>query len=429
MTNNKRPGTAYAADWVLPIDGPAIRRGAVAVEGGSIAWIGRSADLPPEWGRPEPCHGIMLPGLVNAHTHLQYSGFAALGRRRFASFEDWSQAFGRLYAGYDRAAWHADAREGARRATRSGTTVFAEIVTDPGAAGAVEDAGATGVEFFEAIGQTERVWRDGGRDAYLRWLDDAPGAVARGISPHAPYSLDGAVVTELCRIAAARGMRVHSHLGESAVEAAFYLRGDGSVLTEYSGLRDEFALVRNGGSGLTTGRYADSIGLLGPGCHVAHGVYLDRADRELLLRRHTRVALCPRSNAVTGLDEAPVAAYLREGHDVAVGTDSLASSPSLDLMADVAELAAMARRQGYRGADLDARLVHAATRGGARALGLASGGHGTLRVGGPADLAVFDVAAGSAAEAYAALTHEAEGRCTLTVGGGRVLHTAYALQA
>lgn len=422
-------GAVYAADWVVPVGSPAIRDGAVAIEGRRIAWVGRVADLPDRWEPPERIRGVITPGLVNAHTHLQYTGFSALGQHRFDSFEHWSEAFGEVYSGYDRDSWYDDACEGARLGTASGTTVFAEIVTDPEACGAVDAAGAAGVEYLEAIGETERFWEARGRAAYLAWLDGEQGPTARGVSPHAPYSLDGAVVADLCRIAAARGMRVHSHLAESAREADFYLVGDNSVLSEYSELRDRFELTRTGGTGLTTGQYADSIGLLGASCHVAHGVYLDRADRDLLLRRHTQVALCPRSNAVTGIDEAPVAAYLREGHEVAVGTDSLASSPSLDLMADVSELARMALRQGYRNKDLAARLVRAATLGGARALGLSRKGYGVLRRGGAADLVAFDIDAGNEAEVYEALVRDAEGRCSLAISGGRVLHAASMVRA
>lgn len=215
-------------------------------------------------------------------------------------------------------------------------------------------------------------------------------------------------------------MRLHSHLGESSAEAALYSHGDDVVLGPYGDLRDEFELVRVGGVGRTTGEYADSVGLLVESLHVAHAIYLNRADRDLLRARGTRIALCPRSNAVIGLAEAPVAAYLEEGHDLAVGTDSLASSPSLDLMADVGELARIADAQGYRQGDLAERLMHAATAGGAAALGLDADGYGRLRVGGPADLAVFDVEVTEGRVAEALVAH-GEGACALTVSAGVVL--------
>src|SRR5262249_38664599 len=150
-------------------------------------------------------------------------------------------------------------------------------------------------------------------------------------------------------------------------------------------------LIRRGGSGPDTATYVDTTGLLSGTPHPAPAIYLGRTERNPLLRRGTQGAPCPRSNAVLGVGPAPAGAFLPEGHEIAVGTDSLASSPSLDLMADVAELARIATAQGYRHGDLGPRLLRAATVGGARALGLRESGYGALAVGGPADLAVFDV--------------------------------------
>ncbi|WP_341975115.1 amidohydrolase family protein [Microbacterium sp. LTA6] len=414
----------YAADWVVPVVAAPIRDGAVVVEDGRIAWIGPQADLPRRWTDAPRQRGVIVPGLVNAHTHLQYTGFREIGAGSYTSFEEWSFVFGELYDAVEPASWHEAAREGARLAIASGTTVFAEIVTDTPARGALPECGVGGIEYLEAIGQFDRIWREGGRADFLAWLEE-PTDARRGISPHAAYSLDGSVVTDLVRIAADRGLRVHSHLGESFAEADFYRHGDRTVLGAYGDLRDEFELVRKGGVGHTTGEYADAIGLLSETTHVAHAIYLDRAERDLLLARGTQVALCPRSNRVIGLAEAPVAAYLAEGHEISVGTDSLASSPSLDLMEDVRELAAIARKQGYTDSDLAERLVRAATLGGAKAMGLADDGYGGLSVGGPADLALFDIAV-EGTEVHEALVADGAGSCVLTVAGGREVFRASA---
>lgn len=412
-----------SARWVLPVAGPAILRGAIAVTEGAVSWMGPLDLLPVEFARipVEAYDGILTPGLVNGHTHLQYTGFAALGQRSFRDFEHWSEDFEVLYeAVEDPEEWGRAARQGARMALASGTTAMAEIVTDVAARGVLAGAGLSGIEYLEAIGETEARWEDGGRRAYLEKLDalfpDWHDGVAVGISPHAPYSLDAAVILDLVGLARERGMRVHAHVGESSVEAALYLSGARDVLEIYGDLRDEFALVRRGGAGLSTARYAESVGILGPDSHLAHGVYLDRADRELVRATRTRVALCPRSNRVIGLDAPPVAAYLEEGHEIAVGTDSLSSSPSLDLLGDVAALAAQARAQGYPGDDLYERLVEAATLGGAAVLGRDD--LGALTPGMRADLAVFDVSPREGESPERALVERGEGRCVLTVVGG-----------
>jgi len=422
----------FTADWVLPVSAgsaaaPAIRHGAVAVRDGRIAWVGRLDALPAEYaGLPVEAHaGILTPGLVNGHTHLQYTGFAELGRGSYGSFEHWSEEFEVFYqAVQDPAEWGHAAREGALLALRSGTTALAEIVTDPPARGVLEELGLQGVEYLEAIGETERRWGAGGRDAFIAWLDedrgDAVAGARVGVSPHAPYSLDGEVIRDLTRLARDRGMRIHSHVGESAVEATLYAHGNREVLEIYGDMRDEFALIRSGGTGLSTARYAESIDLLGTDAHLAHAIYLDRDDRDLLRERGTRVSLCPRSNRVIGLEAPPIAAYLREGHEIAIGTDSLSSSPSLDLLGDVAALASLAREQGYADADLHERLVRAATLGGAGVLGRDD--IGALAPGMRADLAVFEVMTVGDEAPEHALVERGEGSCSLTVIGGRVRH-------
>ncbi len=415
----------FAADWVVPVAARPIRAGAVVVSGSRVAWVGRQGALPQQWSGAtvDQRAGVITPGLVNAHTHLQYTGFADLGRGAYAGFEQWSFAFEGAYrAVTDPGYWAMSALVGARQAASTGTTVFAEIITNDEARGALASCGVTGIEYLEEIGQLERTWRDGGRAAFLARLE-RPGLVPHGVSPHAPYSLDGAVIKDLMEVAAQRQVRVHLHCGESALERNLYRCGDRSMLDIYGELRDEFELVRRGGTGQDTAAYADSLGVLVPSAHLAHAIYLDRTGRDLLLERGTQVALCPRSNAVLGLGPAPVADYLAEGHEIAVGTDSLASSPSLDLMADVAMLANLARQQGYCGEDLAARLLRAATVGGARAMGLDGNGYGVLAVDGPADLAVFDVQVLDD-QVERSLVARAAGHCSLTVASGSVIYDA-----
>lgn len=415
----------YGADWVVPVASAPLRDAVVVIEGSRIAWIGSEALLPAQYRATDIdwTDGVITPGLVNAHTHLQYSGFDSLGRGQYRGFEDWSVAFEALY---DREPWEwgRAAAQGAKLGLATGTTVFSEIITSDEARGAIAAARATGIEYLEVIAETTRSWSNGGREEFLKWLSDTA-SIETGISPHAPYNLDPAVVNDLVEIAKTRGMRLHTHLGESALEEAFYLTGDPAILFIYGDLRDEYHLVQQKGAGLKTAAYADSVGLLGECTHIAHGVYFDRCQRDLLRQRGTRVALCPRSNAVIGLAEAPVAAYLAEGHDIAVGTDSLASAPSLDLMADVKALARIARDQGYGEGDLWRRLIQAATSGGARALGMAKRGFGALSADGPADLALFAIDV-TGDEVERALVEQGEGRCVLTVAQGLVVHDSRA---
>lgn len=405
---------------------PPIHNGVVVLEGSRVVWLGRLDQLPAKWAAfpIDRRTGVLMPGLVNAHTHLQYTHFDEVGRGSYSSFEQWSQAFNVVYeAVVDPLEWQVAALDGARQAVACGTTVVAEIVTNDEARGALGACNVHGIEYLEAIGHFDRRWRSGAREEFIARLEQ-PSAVTVGISPHAPYSLDGSVIIDLLGIAAKRNMRVHSHVAESSKEAALYGHGDVAVLSLSGDLRDEFDLVRRGGSGYTTAAYADSIGLLNRMTHLAHAIYLDREERDLLLARGTQVVLCPRSNAVIGLDPPPVAAYLSEGHEIAIGTDSLASSPSLDLMSDVRLLADLAREQGYIKKDLFVRLIRAATTGGAKAMGLAVGsGFGALSPGGPADIALFAIEVHDY-DVERSLVYQGEGNCVLTISGGKTIYDA-----
>jgi cytosine/adenosine deaminase-related metal-dependent hydrolase len=429
--------TVHSARVVVPMTAPPIADGAVAVRDGRILHVGeRSWVVDQLDGTPfveRRWRGALLPGLVNAHAHLQYTGMASVGRGQYQGFEDWASAFNTVYA--EPHDWRAEAAAGAEQSIAAGVTSIADVVTDIEAVTALEDAGLGGIAYWEVMDWENAAWQEHGRDQVLAELERVPTTPGAGLSPHAPYSLDVAPLLELPDIVRQRGLRLHLHLGEAAFE------GERAAVEPIPGLDGvvgighgadwhlanvpSFRAMRALGFGASATSFVDRLGVLGPDCHIAHGVYMTAADRALLRARGTAVALCPRSNAVIGLDPPPVADYLREGSPIAIGTDSLSSSPSLDPMADVTALHRIARAQGYSGRDLHERLLAAATLGGAHAMGLAVGPDriGHLAVGARADLAVFDVDARTVPDALAELVEDGAGRAVATVVRG-VVRTA-----
>ncbi|KEP74980.1 cytosine deaminase [Microbacterium sp. SUBG005] len=411
----------HRAPVVLSAGREALADGAVAVADGRILAVGPVdtvlSDLDPAATVVHEHRGALTPGLVNAHTHLQYSDMAEVGTAQHSGFEAWMSAFMALYP-LPRD-WSASAAAGAALALRSGTTAVAEIVTDAAAGSAVHDAGLYGIAFWEVLGYTDRAWAEGGEQRVRAQLAALPSSPATGLSPHAVYSLDTGVIRDLSRLARDLGIRQHIHAAESAWEDAYVRTGTGDLAERWrANGRGAFALLRDGGVGTGVIRYLDGLGALAPTTHLAHGIYVDADDRALLRARGVSVALCPRSNAVIGLDPPPVAAYLREGNAIAVGTDSLSSSPSLSPWHDVAALHDIARAQGYTDGDLHERLFAAATAGGAHALGLDD--TGVLRPGARADLAVFPAASATPRDVLAELVESGPGEASLTVVGGHV---------
>ena len=371
----------YSAGLVIPITAPSVLDGAIAVSGGRIEHVGSR-----DWvihaleqsGRTFVEHhvdAVLMPGLVNAHTHLQYTGMAEVGAKRYTGFPSWAQAFDAVYdhTEFDR---KAEAARGARLSIRYGTTSAADVVTDPEAASALHDLGLHGVAYWEVMGWSNEDWAARG---------PASGTASLDAMPTPPL---------LPALARRRKLRLHIDLGESHSEAEGK-EGRSAQLDDLwrSGASTSFTEMRSLGGGFSATQFVDQLGVLGPDCHVAHGVYMTADARRRLRSRNTAVALCPRSNRVIGLDAPPVAAYLNEGNLLAVGTDSLSSSPSLDVMEDVALLYRIARAQGYSESDLARRLLHAATLGGAVALGLSTGSQrvGQLQSGAVADMVFFDV--------------------------------------
>ncbi|MYV97522.1 amidohydrolase family protein [Streptomyces sp. SID3343] len=411
------PSTLHSASVVLPMAAEPIRDGAVLVEDDRIVAVGPRAELASAGARERVWRGVLTPGLVNAHAHLQYTDFGDLALSGLA-FPEWIRTLTERRSTFSEVMWQESARRGVHHMLRSGTTAAADVVTDPCVLVPVGRSGLRGISYVEVIAD-DAMWAAGGRrEAFLSTLRGASGGRELGVSPHTPYTVGTAVFEECAAIARERGLRLHPHLAETAHEAEFIRYGTG----RFAELNRAFGMaleLLDGGSGGGPAAYLDGFEGLGSDVHVAHGVHLAADDRALLRERGTAVALCVRSNAILAAGEPPIADYLAEGSPIALGTDSLASSPSLDMWEEAAAARELAVRQGYAGADLDRRLVEAVTVGGAAAMGGLAGA-GTLGAGGLADLAVFDVPTDG--DPYAALVAHGTGSCVATVLGGRLVH-------
>ncbi len=366
--------TVLSADWVLPVEGPPIENGAVTIEDGLIAAVGTTAELG-AGTRYEGC--AIVPGFVNAHSHLEYAVYAGFGDGQ--SFGQWISTHIERKRRLERADMEAIARLGAAECLRSGITTVGDLAFSGASAHACAELGLRAIVYLEVFGAEAA-------DA-LRQFDDKREYVASalseriglGVSPHAPYTCS----TEVYAACAALGLPVATHLNESGDELDWLVHGTGPWQPFA-----ELLVESDGQSGI---RRLAAAGLLDTGMVAAHCVKVDDEEIELLSRHGVAVAHCPRSNALLGCGIAPLRALRTAGLRVGVGTDGVSSVPSHDFFEELRAVIALARARDERADALSAtEALELATLGGARALGL-DAEVGSLRPGKRADLAVISL--------------------------------------
>jgi 5-methylthioadenosine/S-adenosylhomocysteine deaminase len=360
--------SAVSADWVLPVEGPPIQGGVVRYEDGRVVEV--------DSGRAERhfADAVIVPGFVNAHTHLEYANYAGFGDGM--PFGPWIRTHiarkGRLAA----EDMLAIARLGALESLRSGVTTVADYSFSGAAVQAAAEAGLRGIVYLEVFAvdpaDAEQQW------AGTRSRVEETQLVRIGISPHAPYTCS----LDTYRFCLSLGVPVGTHLAESTNETDWLLHGRGP-LEEISPL-----LVTPPGK-----RPVEALEpVLGPELLCAHCVEVDDREIALLAERDVPVAHCPRSNALLGCGVAPLTAFRAAGARVGLGTDSPASTPSFDLFEELRAAVYAARARERRADALGASEALAlATIDSARALRL-DAEVGTLSVGKRADLTVVSLA-------------------------------------
>jgi len=360
---------AVSAEWVLPVDGPPLRDARVVWDEGRIVEVAP--------GRADEHHdeAVILPGLVNAHSHLEYAVYAGFGDGE--PFGSWLATHIRRKQALDFEGMLAVARRGAVDSLASGITTTADYSFAGAAAVAAAEAGLRAIVYLEVFASDPREAERQFEQTQARAVGVACDTVSLGISPHAPYTCS----VEVYRWCLSLGIPVGTHLGESANENEWLERGTGPMATNRA------LLV-----GPTGKRAVATLEpVLGPDLLCAHCVEVDAAEIALLAERDVPVAHCPRSNAVLGCGVAPLADLRAAGVRVGLGTDSPASTPSFDIFEELRSAIYAARARERRPDALTAEeALRLATVDAARALGL-DDEIGTLARGKRADLTVLSL--------------------------------------
>jgi cytosine/adenosine deaminase-related metal-dependent hydrolase len=341
---------------VFPVDRPAIEYGVVTIDGERIVEIGADSAS----GTPTDLGIVaLLPGLVNAHTHLEFSDLSRPLGDPGMPLVDWIRLV-IAHRGRRDASQPSSTAVGLRESLSYGVTTIGEIATTVESCQAADHV----TSFLEVIGFS-RARVDSVFAATLAGVDDMQRSHARGrvgISPHAPYTVSLQLLRQLVGLVRQRDLPIAMHVAESGDELEFVRMGSGPFqqLLEERSMWDADAVPRGS-------RPLDYLRLLAeaPRSLVIHGNYLDDEERDLLAAERDRMSLiyCPRTHAYFGHAPFPLASLLGKGVNVALGTDSRASSPDLNLLAEM-------RRVFTNYSELDPLAVlRMGTLCGARALG------------------------------------------------------------
>lgn len=378
----------YSASWLMARDGSFIQNGALLVSDGRIEAVGPLAEIreicSAELSDYPGC--AILPGFVNAHTHLELTHYPSWRRKDGLDyhpnrFTDWMIQLVKIKRGLEPVDMQTSALEGVRMCLESGTTAVGDIVSIAGMEGVFKSSGLAGRLYFELLGQDK--WRfENSLNQALASARQGYGCLETGLSPHSPYTISSDNLSGVRRAAAETRLPLAIHLEESPAEMELIFNSSGEFA-------DNFYPFVGWERYLTAPQKCSSTELLDRTgvlefCRLAiHCVHVSRGDAELLRKRGVTVVLCPRSNERLDVGRAPVALFKKLAIPLALGTDSLASNDSLSLW-DEMRFALDAFPDTLSPAD----LLGMVTLGGASALEIAAE-RGSLEAGKIADFQVI----------------------------------------
>jgi aminodeoxyfutalosine deaminase len=400
---------------VLPISRPPVEDGAVQISGNRIVRVGRWKEVSQQrWSRAlDLGDSVLLPGLVNAHCHLDYTDMAGLVPPQ-KSFTDWIKLITSVKGQWSNAEFAESWRRGADMLVRTGTTTVGDFEALPALLPEVWTATPLRViSFLELTGvKSRRNPRAILREALARIRSLPPGRCRAVLAPHAPYS----TVPELLRLASGTARRrqwpISIHVAESLQEYDMFRHGGGVM---YDWLRRNERDMTDCGVGSPV-EYLERTGVLGRNLLAVHVNYLDDGDATRLGRKRVSVVHCPRSHRYFGHDPFPLRTLTRAGVNLCLGTDSLATV--YKTRRERVELSLFEEMQAFANAHprlSPTKILPMVTVNAARALGLA-GQAGELAEGALADLVALPFSGKTAQVHEAVLHHRGEVAASLIDG-------------
>lgn len=333
--------------------------------------------------------GVIVPLLVNAHTHLELTDFPQWAQQKGhqtndpAGFVDWILKLIQVKKRLDQKNYNSSLVRGIEQSLRSGTGVVGDILAHHSARGAYHEASLAGVVFMETLGQDPAMIRRL-KKAIHQVLDEPFSAEASiGLSPHSPYTISNVYLRYIFDLCRRRGLRCCTHIAESEEELKFTSDSRGALAERLYPAINWQGFIPSP-SGLRPVAYLDQQGGLFPENLLVHGVHLNEKDIELLAQKKMSLVLCPRSNARLNVGKAPAAKLRKAGVRLALGTDSLASNDSLSVWDE------MSFALKWFDGEVDAPTLFAmATQQGADALGVGEA-YGNVAIGKKAGFQIIE---------------------------------------
>jgi 5-methylthioadenosine/S-adenosylhomocysteine deaminase len=341
--------TIYSARWVVPVSAAPIENGAVAVDGQRIAGVGPHAEIVsrfPDFRVESLGEAIILPGLVNLHTHLELTAMRGYLEKEESDFFAWLRKLTiarlELMTPDD---IRVSATWGACEAVRAGITCVGDA-SDSGMMSmmALRDVGLRGVVYQESFGPDARLASENfeklkTKVQELRTIESE--LLRAGVSPHAPYTVCGPQLELIAGFAREEQLPLMMHAAESAAEDQLLREGCGAFAEGLARRAIEWKAP-----GVSTIQYLKQVGVLDVKPLLAHCIRVDDHDIETLRETESKVAHCPKSNAKLGHGRAPFARFLEAGIGVGFGSDSVASNNTCDILEEARFATLMARAGG-----------------------------------------------------------------------------------
>lgn len=401
---------------ILPITSPDIENGALLIKKNKIEDIGPQKTILRKYPKERVVNlkdRLIMPGLVNLHTHLELSWLrGVIGEQ--SEFFDWVMDLVDVRIKEDKAIAAASAASGLREAIKTGTTCIADTSSREMSLPYLIKSGIRATVYLEVLGMDESRASDilEALQNRLDVLGSLPDRIRAGISPHAPYSVSAKLLSVLSKYNSTKELSLSVHISETKAES-LYMQGKPSAIDGYMKKFGWDTLKPN--RGRTPVSFINKHRLLS-NCIAVHSVHVDSRDISLLKSAGASVAHCPRSNHYLNAGSAPVGELLDAGVNVGIGTDSMASNLDMDMWNEM--------RFAYLVNKLSARkIIEMATISGAKALGLGEV-TGSLERGKDADLIAIDTAAVTLKDPYQQLLlNTRDSDIALTMVKGKAIYS------